>query len=353
MPRYLLPPSTAATLNVAATAAQCARIWEKLDKAFSAKCLAAAEKAWAAAQANPAVYAGTSAVGGGPYDDTHVERRVLLGGRRAVHHDQEGRLQGGAREVALLQEGPASVGGRRASPARSTGGTSPRWGRSRWRWSRTGCRRRTSTTARSPSRRPPTRSRRWSTSRGIACRSSRARRGTRGARTRPCLNNALILALAHDFAGDAKYLNAAAEAVNYVLGRNPMDKSYVTGYGERPLMNPHHRFWAHQANPAFPSPPPGVLSGGPNSGLQDPYVQAAGLPAARLRSATPTTSRRGRRTRWRSTGTRRSRGSPRSWTRRPAPAPRRTAASRTRTSRRPRRSSDRGPSRSPSYSYPR
>ena len=69
----------------------------------------------------------------------------------------------------------------------------------------------------------------------------------------------------------------AAEGMNYILGRNPLDKSYVTGYGERPLVNPHHRFWAHQANAAFPPPPPGVLSGGPNSGLQDPYVQAAGL----------------------------------------------------------------------------
>ena len=65
--------------------------------------------------------------------------------------------------------------------------------------------------------------------------------------------------------------------MNYILGRNPLDQSYVTGYGERPLMNPHHRFWAHQANAKFPSPPPGVVSGGPNSGLQDPYVQAAGL----------------------------------------------------------------------------
>jgi endoglucanase len=62
-----------------------------------------------------------------------------------------------------------------------------------------------------------------------------------------------------------------------VLGANPNDQSYLTGYGFRPLENPHHRFWAHQANRAFPSPPPGVLSGGPNSGLQDPYVQAAGL----------------------------------------------------------------------------
>jgi endoglucanase len=92
------------------------------------------------------------------------------------------------------------------------------------------------------------------------------------------LNNAIVMALASDLTGDAKYVNAVAEGMNYILGRNPLDQSYITGYGERPLENPHHRFWAHQANAKFPSPPAGVVSGGPNSGLQDPYVKAAGLP---------------------------------------------------------------------------
>ena len=85
--------------------------------------------------------------------------------------------------------------------------------------------------------------------------------------------------------GDAKYVNAVAEGMNYILGRNPLDQSYITGYGERPLKNPHHRFWAHQANAKFPSPPPGVVSGGPNSGLQDPVRpggRAAGLRAAEV-----------------------------------------------------------------------
>src|SRR6476659_11309210 len=57
MPRFLQPPSTAATLNMAANAAQCARIWEKLDKKFAARCLEAAERAWAAAQAHPEMFA--------------------------------------------------------------------------------------------------------------------------------------------------------------------------------------------------------------------------------------------------------------------------------------------------------
>jgi endoglucanase len=91
------------------------------------------------------------------------------------------------------------------------------------------------------------------------------------------LNDGVILALAYDFGGDARHLDAATEAMSYLLGRNPLDQSYVTGTGARPLEHPHHRFWAQQANAKFPPPPPGLVSGGPNSGLQDPYAQAAGL----------------------------------------------------------------------------
>ncbi len=86
-----------------------------------------------------------------------------------------------------------------------------------------------------------------------------------------------MMGLAYDFTHEAKYLNGVALAMDYILGRNALDQSYVTGYGERPLENPYHRFWCHQANPQYPKAPPGVLSGGANSELQDPYVQAAGL----------------------------------------------------------------------------
>src|SRR5690606_23349397 len=79
------------------------------------------------------------------------------------------------------------------------------------------------------------------------------------------LNRAIILALAHDFTGNEEYRSAVIDAMDYVLGRNPLDQSYVAGYGERPLQNPHHRFWAPSLDPSLPPPPPGALSGGPNS----------------------------------------------------------------------------------------
>jgi endoglucanase len=64
------------------------------------------------------------------------------------------------------------------------------------------------------------------------------------------LNNMIILGLAYDFSGDATYLDAMVEGMDYILGRNPMDTSYVSGYGHRPIENPHHRFWgAHPARP--------------------------------------------------------------------------------------------------------
>jgi endoglucanase len=84
----------------------------------------------------------------------------------------------------------------------------------------------------------------------------------------------VILALAYDFTCERKYLSAVSEGMDYILGRNPNVKSYVAGYGERPLLNPHHRFWARQADPAFPPPAPGALSGGPNMRLEDPFAAA-------------------------------------------------------------------------------
>ncbi len=70
--RLLFPPSTSATLNFAATTAQCARIWREIDPAFAATCLAAAKRAWAAAMRNPEVYAIADFPGSGGYGDQDV-----------------------------------------------------------------------------------------------------------------------------------------------------------------------------------------------------------------------------------------------------------------------------------------
>ncbi len=272
--RFLHPVSTAATLNVAATAAQCARLWKGIDDPFAQRCLAAAERAWSAAVAHPAIFASaTDAVGGGPYDDTDVSdefywaaSELYVTTKKDAYKDfvlkspySKTLTPNGAEPTLMTWQRTAALGtislaiapnglsaadkaatraalvnaaDAFAAMVRNTGYRVP--------------------FAPSPPQYP------WGSNSFI-------------------LNNALVMALAFDFTKDRKYVDAVEEAMAYILGRNPNDQSYVTGYGFRPLQNPHHRFWAHQVNATFPSPPPGVLSGGPNSGLQDPYVQAFGL----------------------------------------------------------------------------
>jgi endoglucanase len=86
-------------------------------------------------------------------------------------------------------------------------------------------------------------------------------------------NSSMIMAIAYDLTWRDKYRDAALESLDYLLGRNAINQSYVTGYGERDSHNQHHRFWAHALDPALPAPAPGSLAGGPNSGLQDPVAQ--------------------------------------------------------------------------------
>ena len=89
-------------------------------------------------------------------------------------------------------------------------------------------------------------------------------------------NNAIVMATAYAITGDDKYASGATAAMDYLFGRNPMEYSYISGYGEHALTNPHHRYWSNQIDPELPAAPSGVLSGGPNSGMQDPYIKGAG-----------------------------------------------------------------------------
>jgi hypothetical protein len=102
MPRFLQPPSTAATLNLAANAAQCARIWKKIDKAFADKCLKAAERAWAAANANPRIYARSTATAAGRTTTT-TSTTSSTGRRRSSTSRREGRVQGRRHEVQFFK----------------------------------------------------------------------------------------------------------------------------------------------------------------------------------------------------------------------------------------------------------
>ncbi|MES1205140.1 MAG: glycoside hydrolase family 9 protein [Pseudomonadota bacterium] len=278
--RLLYPPSTAATLNMAANAAQAARVWHGIDKAYAEKCLTAAERAWRAAEANPAVYAKAGGVGGGPYDDGNVTdefywaaAELFLATKKPVYKDF-------VTKSPFYKQVPANA---TASGADAGLDTSMTWGNVQALGSISlavvpnglsaadvgAIKKNIATTADAFLA--------IAQAQGYRVPFKPGPKGYPWGSNSFVMNNLVVIGLAHDLTRDAKYLNGVAEGMDYLMGRNPMDQGYVTGYGERALEHPHHRFWSHQANAKFPKAPPGAVSGGPNSGLEDPYVQAAGL----------------------------------------------------------------------------
>ncbi len=262
--RYLYPPSTAATLNLAASAAQCARIWKEIDPAFSQRCLLAAETAWKAALANPTLFAGnTPGEGGGNYDDMNVsdefywaasELFITTGKDEYKDHLLESnwfaRVQSfdwgntaalGTLSLVMvendlpqdklteLKSGLLAFADELLDLQKRDGYGVLLKGEYIW--------------------------------------------GTHGT----VLNNMMLTGIAYDLTGNAKYLDAMRLSMDYLMGRNSLNQSFVSGYGTYPILHPHHRFWANDPANGFPPPPPGALSGGPNANPVDPTALEAGL----------------------------------------------------------------------------
>ena len=267
--RVLRPVSTAATLNLAATAAQCARIWATIDSTFSNKCLTAAQAAWTAAQANPNMIAsGSDGTGGGAYGDNTITDEFYWAAAELYITTGSSTYLNYLTSSSLYKVIPASPSSMNWGSVQALGDISLAVVPNSLAASEVSSIRNNIVTVANGY---------LSTINSQGYRLPFAG-GTGGAYywgdNSDVANNGIIMALAYDFTGSSQYLNGANEAMNYLLGRNAMNKSYVSGYGENPLLNPHHRFWAKQANSSFPAPPPGALSGGPNSGLEDPYASA-------------------------------------------------------------------------------
>lgn len=270
--RFLRPPSTAATLNMAATAAQAARIWKQLDPAFAAKALAAAERAWQAAVANPAVYApGSDGTGGGPYNDNNVTDEFYWAAAELFVTTGQDAYRTFITQSPHYLKVPTGFGAN-SEPAMAWATTQALGTISLAVVPNTLANDQV-TAARSSITAAADVFVQQHTQQGYGLPFAPGDDGKYPWGSNSfVLNNMIIMALAHDFTNNDTYLNAVREAMDYLLGRNAMDKSYVSGYGENPLMNPHHRFWAKQLDPSFPGPPPGTVSGGPNSSIQDPYA---------------------------------------------------------------------------------
>ena len=79
-------------------------------------------------------------------------------------------------------------------------------------------------------------------------------------------NNGIVLVHAYLLTKDKSYLDGAQQCLDYLLGKNPQDITYVTGFGYRSPHNPHHR---PSESDMVDDPVPGMLVGGPHLGKQD------------------------------------------------------------------------------------
>ncbi|GIF50586.1 non-processive endocellulase [Asanoa ferruginea] len=266
-PRELHPPSTAATLNLAATAAQGARLWAPYDPAFAARALTAAKTAYAAAKAHPAVYAsGADGNGGGAYSDNDVTDEFYWAAAELYL------TTGAATYRTDVTASPHHTGDVFTATGFSWGSTAalgrldlatvpnglPKADRARIRQS-------VLTAADAY----------LATAGGQAY--GLPMPGTPGSYfwggNSNVINNAVVLATAYDLSGRATYRTGAVEAMDYIFGRNALNQSYVTGWGEHASENQHTRIFANQLDPALPHPPAGSIAGGANAGLDDPFAK--------------------------------------------------------------------------------
>jgi endoglucanase len=264
--RELHPPSTAATLNLAATAAQAARLYRPYDKTFAGKALAAARKAWSAALSHPDRLASESdGIGGGAYSDSDVTDDFYWAAAELYLSTGEKRFE----EYVLK------------SPVHTADLFKPLG----FDWARTGAAGRLDL-ATVPNRLPGRDKVRQSVVKGADRYLATLKAHPYGMPYAPdgatydwgsshqVLNNAVVLATAYDITGASKYRDGALQSMDYILGRNALNISYVTGYGEVSAQNQHSRWYARQLDPNQPGPPKGTLAGGPNSSIQDPYAQS-------------------------------------------------------------------------------
>lgn len=277
--RVVHPPTTAATLHLAATAAHAARHLRE-DHRYSNRLVAAAIAAWEAAERYPDLLApdDLGRHGGGPYVDddldddrywaaaelwiTTGERRfgdVLESSpwrhRRAVDLDgyDYDRVAAPARLSLATDAGDGVEHVTAAADDLLALQQRQPWGQAYapsdgWHW------------------------------------------GSNGR----MLTNLVVIATAFELTGAARFRDGVASGIDYVMGRNALDRCFVTGHGHRPTTQLRTRMWGHALDPALPPPPPGVLAGGANSKASPgwpPDPRLAGLAPALHYLDEPTSER--------------------------------------------------------------
>jgi endoglucanase len=252
--RVLYRPSTAATLNLAAAAAQGARLFTKYDRAFAARLLAASRTAYAAALRTPALYAPAPDPvldpnpGSGPYNDANVTDEFYWAAAELWLTTAERRYRNDVLRSPLHTADVFTAAGFDWGSVAALGrldlATVPNALPDRARV-------RASVVAAADEYLAQQATEAFGQPYVPA--DGRYVWGSNG----QILNNLQVIGTAFDIAGRERHRRSALTGIDYLLGRNALNLSYVTGYGDVYAQHQHSRM--------YPTPPAGTVAGGPNS----------------------------------------------------------------------------------------
>ncbi|MDP4182037.1 MAG: glycoside hydrolase family 9 protein [Bacillota bacterium] len=275
--RVYYPPSTQSTLTLASCAAQAARLWKSIDPAFAQKCLVSAEIAWDAALKNPEIYQPVSQISTASLSCNYLKdefywaacelyittgKNVYLDYIKNSNHFCEIPLEltdlgNEGFEGSIDRSTTAGLG--TISLALNKGAEFPKAIENITKAADLYL----SDQTKHGYSAPLSEKSYISAINGFFGEVS----GYPYESNLLGSNNTIIMAYAYSLTGDKKYSNGVDEFMDYLLGRNPLVKSYITGYGANPVENPNHKLFAYQDDHSLPKAPAGFLVSGPSAEL--------------------------------------------------------------------------------------
>ena len=266
-PRYVVQKSTAATLDFAAVTAQCSRILKKFQKQFPGladSCISAAVNAWNWAEKNPALFYNQNemnkqfkpAVTTGAYGDRSVNDEWLWAASELFCTTKDGKY---LNVIDARIKDPVSL---------------PSWANvamlgyySLIRLEKILPQASQRITAMKDSvMKMADLFLLKSNSNAFATVMGQSARDYNWGGNSNAANQGILLTRAYLLTRNRKYLDGAISNLDYIYGRNATGYSFVTGFGSKSPMHPHHR---QSEADNVTEPVPGLLVGGPNIGRQD------------------------------------------------------------------------------------
>ncbi|MCF0221498.1 MAG: glycoside hydrolase family 9 protein [Fibrobacter sp.] len=240
-PIYVIGKGTAATFDFAGVMAAAYRVYKDYDATFAAKCLEAAKKAYSWGSQNPnSAFHNPADVSTGEYGDNSLGDEKLFAGTELYLATKDASYKPNITEAnvpnwgdvsGLAVYGAATYGTDANSKkilleiaddlaARATTGFGVVMAKDDFVWG----------------------------SNAVAA------------------NQGVWLLHAYYLTGENKYYDGARKVLDYLLGKNPLNMSFMTGFGTTSPKKPHHR---PSTSDGVSAPVPGMLVGGPQPGGED------------------------------------------------------------------------------------